>query len=408
MNQAPYLTKIMLAAEPQALPVERLFAEISAELSSGNDLEALLEKFLIPVVRLASARAGSVRRLSDDGKEMLLVGAVGLPEAVLTAERSVDRDCGVCGLAAGGGHVEASVDLSPCRQRSEGDYFERSCVQVLAVPLRHRGEVLGVYNLFFDSEERVGAEISVVLRSVGELLGLALHNARLERENLRITVMNERQMMANEVHDAVAQTLAFMKMRLPLLDDAIRAHDEAGSLKYCADLRRAVGEAHASLREILTLFRTRMDPQGLVHALRGITNSFKDRTGIALEFCNQVDALELSVEQEVQVFHIAQEALANIAKHSLARQARLVIDRTPGRIEMVVEDDGSGLAAMSLVTQATASASQTHYGIEIMRERARHLGGTVTVGERQGGGTRVHLVIPDAASRIDTGAEARI
>ncbi|MDH5539936.1 MAG: histidine kinase, partial [Rhizobacter sp.] len=364
-------------------------------------------KFLAPVVRLAAAQAGSVRRLSDDGKDMLLIGAIGLPQDVMAAERSVDRHCGVCGLAADGGRVEASLDLSPCRRRSEGDYFDQHCMQVLAVPLRHRGEVLGVYNLYFDSDKRLGAELSAVLRSVGELLGLALHNARLERDSLRSTVMNERQMMANEVHDAVAQTLAYMKMRLPLLDDAIRAHDEAGSLKYSADLRRAVSEAHASLREILTVFRTRMDPQGLLHALRGITNGFEDRTGIALEFQNRAGALQLSVEQEVQVFHIAQEALANIAKHSLARQAQLVFERTLGKIEMIVEDDGSGLAAMPLVNQATASASQTHYGIEIMQERARHLGGTVTINERLGGGTRVHLVIPEQAMCGDAVAEAR-
>ena len=65
------------------------------------------------------------------------------------------------------------------------------------------------------------AEVLALLKSVGELLGLALDNARLESENLRAVVLNERQMLAAEVHDSVAQTLAFIKMRMPLLQEAI-------------------------------------------------------------------------------------------------------------------------------------------------------------------------------------------
>ena len=88
-----------------------------------------------------------------------------------------------------------------------------------------------------------------ILRSVGELLGLALNNARLEQEHLRATLMSERQMMAAEVHDSLAQSLAFVKMRMPLLHDAMRAHDDARAQQYCDDVRSAVTQAHASLRE---------------------------------------------------------------------------------------------------------------------------------------------------------------
>lgn len=70
--------------------------------------------------------------------------------------------------------------------------------------------MLGVYNLFFDAAQGASDDVRTVLRSIGELLGLALHNARLETENLRATVMQERQMMAAEVHDSVAQDLAFL------------------------------------------------------------------------------------------------------------------------------------------------------------------------------------------------------
>ncbi|HJV94390.1 MAG TPA: GAF domain-containing protein, partial [Albitalea sp.] len=266
MNAAIPLTDTRAGAA--ALPVAGLFAEITAGLAAGSDLETLLTRFLVPLLRLAGAQAGAVRTLTDDGERMKLVGEVGLPPEVLAAEQMVDRHCGICGAAADTDALASGADLRPCAKRSASSYFGQRCHRVLAVPLRHRDTVLGIYTLFFDQGSELSAEIEAVLRSIGELLGLALHNAQLERENLRVTVMNERQLIAGEVHDAVAQTLAYMKMRLPLLHDAMLAHDDERSLKYFGDVKRAVGEAHASLREVLTHFRTRMDPQGLVHALR--------------------------------------------------------------------------------------------------------------------------------------------
>ena len=130
------------------------------------------------------------------------------------------------------------------------------------MPLRHRDRVLGIYNLFFADEAAARPGDMAVLRSVGELLGLALHNARLERENLRAAVLHERQMLADEVHDSVAQTLYLMKMRLPLLHDAHACRRRAA----CAEVPRRpaprVSDAHASLREIITHFRTPHGPAG--------------------------------------------------------------------------------------------------------------------------------------------------
>ena len=80
--------------------------------------------------------------------------------------------------------------------------------------------------------------------------------------------------MVNEVHDALAQTLAYVKMRLPLLNDAMLAHDDTLSIKYFSDVKKAVGEVHDNLREVMTYFRTRMDPLGLLHALQGIGEQF--------------------------------------------------------------------------------------------------------------------------------------
>lgn len=380
------------AARP---PVGELFVELSAGLAAGDDVDALLQRFLVPVLRLSGAQAGAVRTLSEDGTVMHLVGSIGLSEEVLQAERSVDPHCGVCGQAANGDLLLWSVDLHPCARRSQDSVFAQRYKRLLAVPLRHRDQVLGIYNLFFVDETPTGPDIAAVLRSVGELLGLALHNARLEREHLRAALLRERQMLANDVHDAVAQSLYFMKMRLPLLQDALLQHDEPRALRYHADLRHAVSEAHASLREILTHYRTRMDPKGLLHALQALQTGLRERTGIELVLDPRAARLALSVEQELQVFHVVQEALANVAKHAHASRAWVRIEHRDKQLEIVIEDDGEGLHADGVSPPETA-----HFGLEIMRERARRLGGVLSIQQRQAGGTRVCLCLPMPADAV--------
>lgn len=378
----------------QALPVAGIFAEITAGLSTGEELESMLGQFLRPILLLAGARAGLVRTLSDDGEHLRLVGEVGLPADVRLAELSVDRHCGTCGIAADSNTLTWAADLHSCaRHNKGGEYFGRQYKRMLAVPLRHREQLLGVYNLFFDTDAEPGPDILPVLRSIGELLGLALHNARLERQNLCSTVMNERKFLASEVHDSIAQTLVFVNMRLPLLHDAMLAHDDQRALRYFSDVKQAVGSVHANLREIMTNFRAGMDPQGLLRALKGIGDEFTHRTGIALECVCDVADLGLSVEQEVQVFHIVQEALANISRHAQARQARLSVRRGDRELEILIEDDGRGLAG-------GAAAGDSHFGLGIMKERAQRLGGTIAIGPRASGGTRVCLTVPQQGAPV--------
>ena len=204
--------------------------------------------------------------------------------------------------------------------------------------------------------------------------------------------------MAAEVHDSLAQSLAFVKMRMPLLEDALLQHQEARALQYCGDVRGAVTQAHASLRGILTHFRSPMDPQGLVHALDASARQFSSSTGAGLEYVNELPDLKLGPDEEAQVFHIVQEALSNVARHACARHAWLQVAAAPqGGVEVVVEDDGAGLPA-------TGTGGSSHYGLEIMLERARRLGGTLEIGPRAGGGTRVRLAFP--VSRAPDGATA--
>jgi len=361
-----------------------LLAEITADLSSGADIRAL-QHFLAPIVQIAQARAGAVRMLFDDD-QLRLVGELSLPPQLGCGGASVHRHCGGCGRAVDGDELAWDPDMSGCSPASRDTLAPMGWAHMLAVPLGHRGQVLGVYNLFFDATQVPSDDVRSVLRSIGELLGLALHNARLESENLRATVMQERQMMAAEVHDSVAQDLAFLRMRLPLLEQAIGEHDEGLTARYLTELRQALGHAHGSLREIVTEFRTPTDPLGLAHALRARVDEFAARSGLHATLDNRLPTLALPAAHETQVVHIVGEALVNVARHAAASQARVSVQREGGEVAIRITDNGAG--------PPTTAAERGHHGLEIMAERARRMGGVLALQANEGGGTVVALRFP--------------
>ncbi|OHC66567.1 MAG: hypothetical protein A2045_00200 [Rhodocyclales bacterium GWA2_65_20] len=381
-----------------------IISEVSASLADEDDVEEMLGRFLGTMIKLAHADAGAVRVLTSDGKHLRLVGARGLPSDLVEKERLVPIDCGHCGSAVSDNRTHYEIDLQSCARRTDHSYFEHGCKAMVVVPLQHGGHLLGTYNLFLPDCCEMPEEVALLFRSIGEHLGMALENARLKRENLRITLMNERQMMAAEVHDSLAQTLAYMKMRLALLQDALQddGNDRAG--KYAGDVSQALDEAYSQLRELLGQFRNRMDPMGLLHALKNFADGFQDRTGIALTYLNRVADLRLSVDQEAQVFYIIQEALANVVRHSGATQARLVIEGDGDYYAVTVEDNGKGGQGFFAIANRTGGFDEhpqlrDHFGLSIMRERARKMGGRIEVANLPEGGFRVRLFFPAMAIR---------
>ncbi|MBI3373416.1 MAG: GAF domain-containing protein [Betaproteobacteria bacterium] len=378
----------------------QVLAEATSTLPGDSGVEEWLGRFLATMVRLAGAAAGAVRVVTGDGRHLRLVASVGLPPEVMAHERLMPVNCGVCGIAV----AEAAVHLAPAGAACAGvtslAWFGGFGGMVV-LPLVHQGRSLGTCNLFMRDQRTIPPEVALLYRSIGEHLGMALENARLAHENLRMTVMNERQMMASEVHDSLAQTMAYMKMRISLLLDALHAPDSARALKYATDLQGALAEAYADLRELLAQFRSRMDPMGLAHALKGIAEGFEERTGIKLSMENSLAEIKLTVDEEANVFHIVQEALANVARHSGATAARVTIGERGGDYEFSVEDDGTGFFALGTRRGADDQAGLRHHlGVNIMRERAQRLAGRIEIANLPGRGARIRLVFPaDPAAR---------
>jgi two-component system nitrate/nitrite sensor histidine kinase NarX len=366
------------------------------DIVASAELSALLERGLKAVVALASARGGVIRLVPPAGGAMQLVCAVGLPPDILASEALVESDCGMCGAALRTDDVQVQDAPFTCARRMGVFATGPDTGPMLAVPLHCRGRTMGVLNLFFHHGTRLPSDIIGLVGPVSEMLDLVLDNAMLEQERLQSSLVAERQMFASEIHDSLAQGLAFMRMRMSLLQDAIRSGNAAQSLKYHRDIHESLGEAHAGLRQLITHFRQSVDPQGLLHTLESTARTFRDRTGIALRIENRARDLRLPAEQEAQIYQIVREALANVIKHAGASNARVVFERNGKAIRVSVEDDGSGSCP---TRRRAAHAPGEHYGLEIMRERARRIGAQLRIVSAPGKGTQVRLSIPQDPAR---------
>jgi two-component system, NarL family, nitrate/nitrite sensor histidine kinase NarX len=351
-------------------------------------LDAMLERGLQTIVALTGARGGAIRLVSPDGLSLRLVCSMGIACGELPDHGAMAIDCGICGVALRADDMRLDRNPEVCSRHMAPFAGPTKCGPVLAVPLHSGGKSIGVFSLFFGG--RVPPDLAELLEPTARMLDLVLDNAIFEHERLRSSLLTERQLLASEVHDSLAQGLAYMRMRMSLLHDAIRTGERVHALKYFGDVNQAMGEAHARLRELITHFRHPAQ-EGLLTSLQAMARTFEDRTGVALAIDNRAGEVPWTPEQEQQVYRIVQEALANVVKHAGARQARVVIDRRSGSLRVSIEDDGRGVPPAA----GRGHPPPGHYGMDIMRERAQRLGGTLRIRSTQGKGTRVRLTLPD-------------
>jgi two-component system nitrate/nitrite sensor histidine kinase NarX len=241
--------------------------------------------------------------------------------------------------------------------------------------------------VFFDVPREASSQVMNTIAAFAEMMGATIEHTRINREARRGERLAARQVIANDIHDSLAQTLTYARMRVSLLQEAIRSGNELMSTKYVRDLDEALEIGQKSARELIADFRCEMNTGGLSAALNDITAQFRERNNIVLDYHNRLVDLELPLEHEIQVYHIVREALTNIARHSGATHARLFVDANFGYYVFTIEDNGSGARTFTPV--------EGHYGVMIMRERAHRIGGEIVVESAPGLGTQVQLFFPE-------------
>ncbi len=374
---------VRLARKTQSLDI--LYA-IATSLSQPGSLEHLLDGFLDTFIELIDARAASVRLATADGHTRLIASR-GLAPEVVESDRVMAAGRCPCGWASSEGGLRIQSGTAPCAGLIGRPMLERDCTEFVVVPVQYQDRILGVYNLFLDRPLTVmGEDMRDLLISVGRHLGLAIEKARLEGEARRLAIMEERNIIGNELHDSLAQSLIGMRLQLKILSESLVRRDFSAAQYEANGLRRAMTQANADLRDLLTNYRLKIDESGLVQTVANLVERFGRETGIAVFFQNECQAFALTPAQEIQVYYIIQEALTNIRKHSGARNVRIMLNNEGDLYTVLIEDDGLGMAGVA------DGVPGGHAGLAIMRERTERLPGQFVIESEPGEGTRIVLI----------------
>jgi two-component system nitrate/nitrite sensor histidine kinase NarX len=316
------------------------------------------------------------------------------PRPGSTRERLAMADNGTtCQIAHE--HTEANhPQNSHCPlTRREGD------TEWMARPLRGPDGVLGELCVVRRGEPFSDRERSL-LGALADMAAIAVRTAYLHETEEQWTIHAERDRIARELHDSLAQVLGVIHLQLRALET--RAKDEASSdlADELSDLADTADEAYRDVREaILGLRETVREDAGLEGSLREYLRKYSRQTGIATGVTCEGDARRfISPRSEVQLLRVVQEALTNTRKHARATKVAIRIECEPGGTTLSIEDDGVGFDPSSV-----AGSMAGGFGLASMRERVQQIGGSIDVHTAPNAGTTI-VVRLDAEDTVGTPA----
>lgn len=256
---------------------------------------------------------------------------------------------------------------------------------ILSIAVKDEENDYGVLLVTYRQGDAFQAWQTQVLETLGKHIGISIGVARRVTQRRRLALLDERSVIARELHDSLAQSLSYLKIQVTRLYLLREMNTDAKQVdEVMSELKEGLDEAYRQLRELLTTFRLQMDGRGLAAALSETVAEFNTRGKVAFLLNNQLKGTALSVNEEIHLLQIAREALANVLHHSSATQAELNIQSLDDdSILLSVEDNGIGIPSKA--------ERMNHYGLAIMHERANSLNAELTIDNRTEGGTRLSL-----------------
>jgi signal transduction histidine kinase len=241
-----------------------------------------------------------------------------------------------------------------------------------------------------------------LLEGLAAQAAIAIENARLYAEVRSLATVQERERIAREMHDGLAQALGFLRFRLKTLEDRMEGGGQPPGSPELAEMRVVAGKAFEEVRQSIFGLRTMVSRSlGLLPTLTEYLHEFSAQHGIQVDLQVLEDRVPgFSSAEETQLVRIIQEALTNIWKHAKATRAVIRFGVQNGHREVTIQDNGRGFEP-----ERTRKRGSSRFGLETMRERAEGLEGGLEIESRPGAGTTVTIRLPRLPGRNGDGTD---
>jgi two-component system NarL family sensor kinase len=365
--------------------------EIARELNRSVELGEALGFTLSQVADLLGLRTAWIWLMDDSSPEPYLAAARNLPPVLADDPRRMDgsRYC-YCLDTYKKGDLggAANVNVLTC-SRLDGLVDGTGGLRYHAsIPLYAGEKKLGIMNVASPQWRGLSPEDLQLLSTIGDLLAIAIERASLFDRSARLGAVEERNRLAREIHDTLAQGLTATGLQLESAEALL--DEDSGAERAREPLRRALSLTRSNLdearRSVLDLRAAPLEGRSLPQALKTLVDRWEAQTGVATRFGTVNGGRPLPPRVEVALYRVCQEALTNVAAHAQANRVTVRLVATPAAVQLVVIDDGGGFEPSRL--------ADDRHGIVGMKERVEILGGTMEIESSPGEGTRVDVTVP--------------
>lgn len=259
-----------------------------------------------------------------------------------------------------------------------------------AAPLIAEGQIIGAIFLGANRKRAFNSRHTEFLSAMSRQIALAIWNAQLYDQLDQLAVLKERYRLSREIHDGLAQTLAYLNLQAERLERLVGAGQNEEAAREINAMRHSIRAAYVESREAIEGLRFDLErPDEMAIRLREFVGQFNRQTGIQAQVTVEPADLLVAPATALQLLRIAQESLANVRKHAQASRVEIYLKSSGDELELSITDNGRGFP-----DTLQADPAQRHFGLESMRERARSLDGALTVATGPQQGTRITVAVP--------------
>ncbi len=277
--------------------------DASALIGAAGSLDELAQGFVRKVREIAHADAAALRWSDEANQRYLMLAGDSLPEAMAQKEQCVSAGTCLCGRLQPQAGVRV-IAIRPDPQMSFDHCAAAGYRTLVSVPVVLQQRVLGEIDLFYYGEATLADEDRTLLEALASHLATAMEGLRAAALDVEAAVAQERGLLAQELHDSIAQSLAFLKIQVGLLRDAVARGDARAVETIIGELDAGVRESYSDVRELLVHFRTRTRDEDIEPALRTTLSKFEHQTGLRTHLSVEGHGLPLDPAVQVQVLHV--------------------------------------------------------------------------------------------------------